>query len=464
MEASQLDAYRLMHEGAIALAKVEQNGIRIDTKYLENTRQQVDRKIRKLRKELQEDEIYKQQLKRFGQKASTTKRQQLATVLAKDYNIDLDLTEKSKEEDSKRKNYKVDEGVLESLNLPYCNKLLEAEKLQKLLTTYIQGIQSQVVGNYLHAVFNLHLVKTFRSSSDSPNFQNFPKHNEAQASLLRKAFIPRPGHVLVEIDYSALEFRIAACQYRDPALLEYASNPEKDIHRDCAAKIFKCKTSQVSKPCRQVAKNKFVFPELYGDWYISCAKYAWEDTKKMNLELANGTSVFDHLKDKGITRLGRCNPKESPDPDTMEYHMKQVEKLFYEWFPVLKDKKEAVWNDYVKNGFFDLMTGFVIKGVWKKNFILNCKVQGPAFHLLLWSVIQLVKWTRKNRTKTKIVGQIHDSVLADVHLSELSDYLAAAKNIMTKKAKEHFKWVIVPLDVEAELSEENWYLKKSIPI
>ena len=62
--------------------------------------------------------------------------------------------------------------------------------------------------------------------------------------------------------------------------------------------------------------------------------------------------------------------------------------------------------------------------------------------------------------KSKIVGQIHDSIIADVYLPELQDYLNLAKQTMTKDLLDHWNWIIVPLDVEVEVGEENWWNKK----
>ena len=75
-----------------------------------------------------------------------------------------------------------------------------------------------------------------------------------------------------------------------------------------------------------------------------------------------------------------------------------------------------------------------------------------------------MKWTKKNRMRTKIVGQIHDSIVADVHVDELDDFLAKTKQVMTKDVRREWPWVIVPLEVECEISDRNWYEKKEVCI
>jgi len=375
-----------------------------------------------------------------------------------DKGIKLSYTEASKE-DKGNERHKMDTTALEALNLDYCKDFLQLEKLNKLSGTYLEGVAREVVDGFLHVGFNLHLAKTFRSSSSEPNFQNIPIRNPEVAKLIRSAFIPRDGHVLVEIDYAALEFRIASCFWKDPAMVDYASDPKKDIHRDCAAEIFKTKPLEVSKNARYCAKNQFVFPELYGDFYMPCAKANWESIDTLELKVGD-VPMRDHLRKQGITKLGLCSTEERPVPNTFEWHLKNVEKTFYEWFPVLKQKRDDFWKQYLKTGQFELMTGFVIQGVNKRNFVLNAIIQGPAFHLLLWSVIQLVKTLKRRKMKSLVIGQIHDSLLVDCPRNELQDVINLAEQTMTKDTRSNFDWIITPLDIEVEASEVNWYEKK----
>ena len=247
-------------------------------------------------------------------------------------------------------------------------------------------------------------------------------------------------------------------------MVQYASDPTKDIHRDCAAEIFMCRPDQVSKQARYCAKNMHVFPQLYGDFYLSCAQAIWDAIPRLDIKIGDDVPAFEWLRKHGIESLGACDTSQKTVLGTFEHHMKRMEELYFRWFPVLKQKRDEFWNDYKLSGEFDLMSGFKIKGPHRRNFVLNAVVQGPAFHLLLWSLIRIVNWTIKNKTKTKIVGQIHDCILADVHKDELDDYLAVAKQVMTKDVKKNFDWVITPLDVEAELAETNWFEKKVIEI
>lgn len=267
---------------------------------------------------------------------------------------------------------------------------------------------------------------------------------------IRSCFIPRDGHVLVEIDYGALEFRVCACFWKDEAMIAYASDPSLDVHRDMAAECFGVPIGEVTKEARFYAKNNFVFPTLYGSYYANTSKNLWTVMETHNLVNASGIPLKRCLQDRGITRRN------------YEDHVRNVEETFQGRFPQWTERKELWWDRYIRTGQFQLLTGFLVEGVYSRNNLMNYPIQGPAFHILLWSLIRLVKWCSKRRTR--IVGQIHDSIVADVHRDELDEYLKEAKRVMTQDVREAWKWIVTPLEIEAEVAEDNWFNKRSVQI
>lgn len=436
------DAYQLMHEGCLALAEIESVGMRVDESRLDKTIRDASKRIDQLSGELKDTTVWKSWRKRWGDKSNLGSRYQLGVVLMGE----------------SEKRHKVDEAALEKLDNPFVKRYLELEKLKKLKSTYLMGVKREVVDGLLHPVFNLHLVKTFRSSSDSPNFQNIPIRDREMGKLIRSCFIPRPGRTLVEMDYGALEFRVAACFWRDKAMIDYASSSELDIHRDMATECYLI--DSVPKMCRFHAKNCFVFPTLYGSYYKNCARDLWNAIDQSGLVTNDGQGIREHLHDCGIHKLGDCDPRESPIRGTFEYHIREVEQQFNDRFPEWSKRKEKWWKQYLDTGKFRVMTGFECKGVFKRNDLYNWPVQGPAFHLMLWSLIQMVKWLKKNKMQSCIVGQIHDSKVSDVDNDELDEYIKKAKQVMTEDVREHWSWVVTPLVVEVETSTTNWFEKR----
>lgn len=448
------EALDLFLQGSHVFARMEHNGIRIDVPYLEKAIQQTGERIATMETDLRKTKFFEKWGRRFGDKTNLDSRQQLAEVLVNDYKIDLPKTEKE--------NWRSDESALEMIDHPFARKYVRMQKFKKAKNTYLKNILNESVDGYLHADYSLHTTVSYRSSS---NFQQWPVRDAEIGELIRRSFIAREGWRLLEIDFKAIEVAIAACYHKDPAMLEYIKDASKDMHRDMAMECYMVKKAQVSKEIRYCAKNKFVFPQFYGDYYVDCAKHLWEAIDRMKLKTVDDIPIKAHLFGKGIIELGDCNPNMSPRDGTFEQHIQRVERNFWEKrFPVYNQWKRDWWNQYLRDGGFLTHTGFYISGVYKRNQVINLPVQGSAFHCLLWVLIQLDKWLRKNKMKSLIVGQIHDSMLLDVVESEYDEIMAKVKQLATVDLPNHWKWIIVPMSIEAEASpvDGSWYDKESV--
>ena len=147
--------------------------------------------------------------------------------------------------------------------------------------------------------------------------------------------------------------------------------------------------------------------------------------------------------------------------------MEEVQKRFWEErFKIYADWKKDWYHKYLDKGYMITKTGFICQGFMKRNEIINYPVQGSAFHCLLWALIRLGKELKKYKMKSLIVGQIHDSIIADVPEEELNDYLVLANEVSTKQIMEEWKWINVPLAVKAEVSPVggSWFDKKEMRI
>lgn len=458
IEANRKEGYQLLHHGAIELARVEANGIRIDVDRLQHTKHDLNRRIRDLRTELEKDDVWKRWRKRFGYKANITSRDQLATILHGELGFEVqERTESGKPS--------TDEEALQKIDHPFVAPLVRMLKYEKALGTFLKGIEKEVVGDRLHPMFNLHIARTYRSSSDSPNFQNFPVRDKEVSQIIRSHFIPSKGSVLVENDFKGIEVSVAACYHEDPNFISYITTPGKDMHRDMAAQLYCLKPSQVSKEARYGAKNKFVFPQFYGDFYVSCARALWEWIEKGELKGPDGASLFKHLKHHGICERGACDAEQEPFEGTFEHHVKEVENDFWNnRFMVYGKWRKDWYRAYLDKGFFDTFTGFRIHGSFSRNSVTNYPIQGSAFHCLLWSLIRVNRTLARYRMKSMVVGQIHDSLIGDVKVGELRDYLEIVEQVTTVDLLDHYKWLVVPLTIEYEICPSNgsWFDKREV--
>ena len=150
---------------------------------------------------------------------------------------------------------------------------------------------------------------------------------------------------------------------------------------------------------------------------------------------------------------------------TFENHLKIIEKDFWEnRFPDYADWKDRWWRTYKKYGYFDTLTGFRCSGIMVKNDVTNYPAQGSAFHCLLWTLIQLDKVMTQQGWDSRIIGQIHDSCIIDVNPRELNHIVKVANRIATVDLPNHWKWIVVPMNVELEISsvDHSWAEKEGL--
>ena len=449
------NAYRLLHEGSIALSQIEANGIRIDVPYLGRAMRKAKKKIAALEKKMKGDKLFRRWRRRFGERTKLGSREQLATILFDE----MGYESKAKTDTGK---HKADQTAFETVDLPFVRRFIKVEKYKKTLSTFLKGIERETVDGILRPVFNLNLAKSYRSSSDTPNFQNLPVRDPILAKIIRRAFIPREGRVLVEIDYSGIEVRVAACYHKDPTMLEYIADKTKDMHRDMAAELYSMPVNQVDKKTRYCAKNMFIFPEFYGSYWKDCAENLWGAVGHLKLQLADGTPLGEHLASKGHNELGSSGEGSTEARSGFYQHICDIETRFWEdRFPVYAQWKEDWWKQWQRKGCFRMFSGFVCDGQLNRKQVINIPIQGAAFHCLLWSLIELQKALNKKKMEMLIVGQIHDSIVADVPVGELQDYLDLAKHVMTVRLRKAWSWIITPLEVEAEVCPEGgtWFDK-----
>jgi len=452
-------AYRLLHDGCVALSQVEANGIRIDVDYLKKAIDNTGIRITELSNNLKKYKIYKIWRKTYGVKTNLGSREQLGKVL-------FDVMKYPCLSRTKTGRPTANEINLKSTGLKFVNNYLRIEKLKKARSTYLRNILRETVDGFLHPNFPLNLVQSYRGSSDHPNFQNIPIKDPEIRELVRRAFIARENHQIVEIDFKGAEICAAACYHKDPRMIKYIENQKLDMHRDMAAEIYMLKKSQVTHWMRDAGKNRFVFAEFYGDWYKSRAPDLWKAIEEFNLQI-DGISLYKHLESNGIVELGACDPDREPKDGTFEKHIQDIEYDFWnKRFRVYNQWKKDWWRAYQDNGYFEMLTGFEVAGSLDRKQVINYPIQGTAFHWLLWSLIRIQKLLRKYKMKSLVVGQIHDSIVGDIYRREQKDYFDIVKQVIYEDLRKHWNWIIVPLRVEASVApvSGSWYKKKEVEI
>jgi DNA polymerase-1 len=417
----QYQCLELLMEGDIALLEVETGGINVDVeKIVQNKNyclQIKDDIMKNIR--IQKDVIaYENKNGEINLNSPLQLKELFFTVMKLTTNIK-----------TKKGFDSTDAESLKSLHNPIADLILEYRKYDKIEGTFLSNILECSTNGKIHPQFPLHFVRTYRSSSLSPNFQNIPIHDIIAQRLIRECIKPSEGRYFMEVDYSGIEVVISACYHKDPTMLKYINDESTNMHTDMGAEIFIYNKEKLPKELRSNTKSNFVFPEFYGDWYESCANNLWN-----NLTLEN----IQHLKDNGIA-----------DYKEFVEHIKKIEEDFWNVrFPVYKEWKEKTINFYYSHGYITNLLNFRYKGHMRRNELLNYPIQGVAFlACLLWSLIQIQKELRRLKMKSRICGQVHDSILFDVEPCESEQLKEIVYRIMCEETRKKWKFIIVPLKI-----------------
>ena len=303
---------------------------------------------------------------------------------------------------------------------PIIEKILEYRMLNKLYTTYVEGLINTIKNGKIHTIYTQTLTRTGRLSSIEPNLQNIPIRTE-YGRLIRKAFVPSENSVIVSGDYSQIELRILAHMANVPALID-AFNNDFDIHSKTASDIFK--TDIVTKEMRRIAKA-VNFGIIYG---IS----SFGLSENLNISTKEAKQFIDeYLKTY---------------PGIKEY-MDNTIKNAYEcgYAKTLFNRKRII--DELKN------TNYMIRQSGER-MALNTPIQGTSADIIKKAMVLIHQKLKENNLKSKLIIQVHDELVFDCLKEEQEQVIKIMKDVMENVIK-----LKVPLKIDIEYGN-NWYEAK----
>ncbi|MBT6048762.1 MAG: hypothetical protein HOG49_18330 [Candidatus Scalindua sp.] len=395
--------HTMLIDGAEATLKAEMAGALIDQKVLINNKKRVGAERYKEMALLRDMQVVKDFEEDKGQEINLNAWQQTNKILFKHLKL------KSIKKTPSGVNDSGDVEVLEHYgDVPFCEHLLKYRKLNKLHSTYLVGAEKAIYDDGLiHTNYNLHFTETGRLSSDSPNLQNFPKHDNA---FVREMFIVPENHYLMSFDYSGAEVRCMAMESRDRELIRQI-NAKYDMHQFWADRLSKITGTEVS---RFSAKNGFVFPSFYGAGFKSIAR---------NLEL---------------------------DQDDMQ----QAQNELFKMYPSIKNWQKQLEQFYNKHHYVESLLGRRRHAPLDYNQMINTPVQSLASDLCLLSMIEA------SREGYKIPLIIHDDITLYVHKDDVLKTYKRIKKIMTRW---DYDFINVDLEIEC-LIGTNWFNQKELQL
>lgn len=347
----------------------------------------------------------------------------------------------------------VDVEVLEEIDTDLTRKIVQHRRSKKIKDTYLAQFLREEYDGRVHSFFNLHIARTYRSSSNNPNLHNIPVREEDAKRSCRTGIVPSDDFRFIECDYGSQEVRIAGCYTEDPEWINYIITPGADMHRDCAAAVFKLDSSQVTGVTRFYSKNQWVFPQLYGSYYGNCAKHLWASVVEGGLKTMEGQTVKDHLRSKDIGTYSR-----------FEDHCRKYERRYWNRFRKTKQWQEKVIKDYTRKGYVTTYFGHRRSGYLSMNEVINTPIQATAFHCLLWSCNSCDDIAREENWDSELLSQVHDSMKFNAHPPEQEMVVETVKQVAEKDIRKEFDWIIVPLIMEFEFTpiNGNWYTKEEV--
>jgi DNA polymerase-1 len=390
------------------LKDIEQEGIAIDVKALQDYSKELESTLLRLDSEIKS---------LAGVDFNVDSPKQLGEVLFDHLKIS------SKAKKTKTGQYATSEDVLvkHEKDHPIVPLILEFRQLRKLKSTYVDPLPTMCdkVDGRIHTNFMQTVTATGRLSSNNPNLQNIPIRSE-KGKEIRKAFVPRSSEFqIMSADYSQIELRIIAALSGDKNMIQ-AFQQGMDIHTATASKVFNVPFDSVTRDQRSAAKA-------------------------VNFGIIYGQSAFGLSQALSISRT----------------EAKSIIDSYFEQFGQLKSYMDTIIHVAREKGYVETImkrrrylpdinsANAVVRGFAERNAI-NAPIQGSAADIIKMAMISVQNSMKKEKVKSKMILQVHDELVFDVHVSE-----KLLMQVLVKEAMEKAINLVVPMEVEMQLAN-NW--------
>ena len=318
--------------------------------------------------------------------------------------------------------YSTNVEVLEKLKdkHPIIPAIMDYRMLTKLKSTYADGLMKVIdTDGRVRTTFQNLVTATGRLSSTEPNLQNIPVRTDLGAEI-RKMFVPREGHVLVDADYSQIELRVLA-HIADDKVMQEAFKSGLDVHTVTASQVFHVPFEEVTPLQRRNAKA-------------------------VNFGIVYGISEFSLAEDLGV---GRYEAK-----DYIESYLDHYRGVRRYMKQVVVDARDCGYTTTIygrrrsipelKSSNFNVRSG-------AERIALNTPIQGTAADLIKLAMIRVDAALRRDFPEAKLILQVHDELIVECPEAIASEVAALVSREMEQVAK-----LNVPLTAEAKWGK-SWY-------
>ena len=298
--------------------------------------------------------------------------------------------------------------------------IMDYRGLTKLKSTYADGLMKVIEGDgRVRTTFQNLVTATGRLSSTEPNLQNIPVRTDLGAEI-RKMFVPKAGHVLVDADYSQIELRVLA-HIADDTVMQDAFKSGLDVHTVTASQVFHVPFEEVTPLQRRNAKA-------------------------VNFGIVYGISEFSLAEDLGV---GRYEAK-----DYIESYLDHYRGVRRYMKQVVVDARDTGYTQTIygrrrsipelKSSNFNVRSG-------AERIALNTPIQGTAADLIKLAMIRVDAALRRDFPQAKLILQVHDELIV-----ECPEEIAAEVAALVSREMEQVASLNVPLTAEAKWGK-SWY-------
>jgi DNA polymerase-1 len=390
------------------LAKMEAEGVALDVPHLHAYSQQLETEIKELEIKIKEE---------AGMEFNMDSPKQLGEVLFDHMKIS------TKAKKTKTGQYATSEDILQQHKNDHAiiSYILDYRQMRKLKSTYVDPLPTMIddIDKRVHTSFMQTVTATGRLSSNNPNLQNIPIRSE-RGKEIRKAFISRGEDFrLMAADYSQIELRIIAALAEDANMIQ-AFRDRLDIHKATAAKVFHVELDEVTKDQRSAAKA-------------------------VNFGIIYGQSAFGLSQNLGISRT----------------EAKGIIDAYFAQYSTIKTYMDSAVTNAREKGYVETImkrrryladinsANAVVRGFAERNAV-NAPIQGSAADVVKLAMVAVDKAMTEAKVKSKMILQVHDELVFDIHKDE-----EQLMQDLVKKAMESAVNLAVPMEVEMQLAH-NW--------
>ncbi len=304
--------------------------------------------------------------------------------------------------------------------------ILDWRQVSKLKNTYSDSLPEHInpITKRVHTSFLLAATTTGRLASSNPNLQNIPIKSE-DGKDIRKAFAAKKGHLLISADYNQIEMRILA-DLADVKELKKAFKNNEDIHSLTASQIFNIDIKKINQDHRRKAKA-------------------------INFGIIYGISQYGLAKQINVSN----------------YEAEEFLNAYFTKFPEIKIYMDNTIRFCRKSGFVYNIFGrrSHFNGINDKNFnvrnfqeraAINAPIQGSASEIMRLAMMRLdKKLLEQKNIKSKILLQIHDELIFEVHKDDIKKYSQIIQEEMSSVKNSNLHSFSIPLLVDVNVGN-NW--------